>query len=74
MRRRVFLAGGAGAVASASALAGCAQSSPPSPSSPTSNQPLPPGDLDGAAAELRAKYVTEFGDADYVDISSCQAF
>jgi hypothetical protein len=64
MRRRVFLAGGAGAVASVSALAGCAQSSPPSP---TSNQPLPPGDLDGAAAELRAKYVTEFGDADYVD-------
>ena len=64
MRRRAFLAGGAGAVASVSALAGCAHSSPPAP---PSDQPLPPGDLDGAAAKLRAKYLTEFGDAEYVD-------
>ena len=68
MRRRAFLAGGAGAVASVSALAGCAHSSPPKDQPPPpSDQPLPPGDLDGAAAKLRAKYITEFGDADYVD-------
>ena len=69
MKRRAFLAGGATAVASASALTGCAHaSSPNSPSNPPpSDQPLPPGDLDGAAAKLRAKYITEFGDADYVD-------
>ncbi len=68
MRRRAFLAGGAGAVASVSALAGCAHSSPPKDQPPPpSDQPLAPGDLDGAAAKLRAKYITEFGDADYVD-------
>ena len=68
MKRRAFLAGGATAVASASALTGCAQASAPnSPSnSPPSDQPLPPGDLDGAVAKLRAQYVAQF-DADYVD-------
>ena len=35
---------------------------PPAPS----NQPLPPGDLDGAVAKLRAQYAAQF-DADYVD-------
>ncbi len=55
-------------MASASALTGCAHaSSPNSPSNPPpSDQPLPPGDLDGAAAKLRAQYVAQF-DADYVD-------
>jgi hypothetical protein len=68
VRRRAFLAGGAGAVASVSALAGCVHSSPPKDQPPPpSDQPLAPGDLDGAAAKLRAKYMTEFGDADYVD-------
>ena len=33
---------------------------------PPSDQPLPPGDLDGAVAKLRAQYVAQF-DADYVD-------
>ena len=65
LRRRAFLAGGAGAVASISALSGCAHSSPPN-SPPPSDQPLPPGDLDGAVAKLRAQYVAQF-DADYVD-------
>ena len=64
MKRRAFLAGGATAVASVSALTGCAQAS--APNSPPSDQPLPPGDLDGAVAKLRAQYVAQF-DADYVD-------
>ena len=70
MKRRAFLAGGATAVASVSALTGCAQASAPNP--PPSVQPLPPGDLEGAAAKLRAQYVAQF-DADYVDkaLSSC---
>jgi cytochrome P450 len=67
MKRRVFLASGAGAVASVSALAACTHSSPSaSPTSPPSNAPLPPGDLDGAVAKLRAQYAGQF-DADYVD-------
>jgi cytochrome P450 len=64
MKRRAFLAGGATAVASVSALTGCAEASAPNP--PPSDQPLPPGDLEGAAAKLRAQYVAQF-DADYVD-------
>ena len=68
MRRRAFLASGATAVASVSALAACADTSSPtsSPTSPPSDQPLPAGDLDGAVAKLRAQYVAQF-DADYVD-------
>ena len=62
MRRRAFIAGGAGAVASISALTGCAHSAPP-----PADQPLPPGGLDGAVAKMRAQYVAEFGNADYVD-------
>jgi hypothetical protein len=64
MRRRAFLASGATAVASVSALASCAHTSPPT--SPPSDQPLPPEDLDGAVAKVRAQYVAQF-DADYVD-------
>src|SRR5260370_42283593 len=60
VKRRVFLAGGATAVASGSALTACAPASPPS------DQPLPPGDLDGAGAKLRAQYVAQFR-SDYVD-------
>jgi hypothetical protein len=60
VRRRLFLTGGAAAVASVSALSGCAQVDRPS------DQPQPPGDLDGAVAKLRAQYVAQF-DADYVD-------
>ena len=69
MRRRVFLASGAGAVVSVSALAGCAHAAPPpapSPSPAPSGGPVSPNDLDGAVARLRAQYVGQF-DGDYVD-------
>ena len=66
MRRRAFIASGVTAVASVSALSGCAHSSPTTPSSTPSSQPVPPEDLDGAVAKLRAQYVAQF-DADYVD-------
>jgi cytochrome P450 len=63
VKRRAFLASGATAVASVSALTACAHAEPPGePSTP----PLPPGDLDGAVAKLRAQYVAQF-DAEYVD-------
>lgn len=66
MRRRVFLSSGVSAVAAVSTLAACSNnSSPAGPSTPT-NQPLAPGDLDGAVAKLRAQYKAQF-DADYVE-------
>lgn len=60
MRRRAFLAGGAGAVAVLSTQAACA-SPAPTDAPPTSSDAV--GET---LTELRAKYVAEF-DADYVD-------
>jgi hypothetical protein len=60
MRRRSFLAGGAGAVAALStqSMVAC--------SSPTENPPASTDALPEAVAKLRAQYVADF-DADYVD-------
>jgi cytochrome P450 len=66
MRRRAFLAGGAGAgaIAVLATQSGCAPASPPP--SPSPSTPPSAGDLDGAVAKLRAKYAGQF-DAEYVD-------
>lgn len=60
MRRRMFLAGGAGAVVAVSAQSVVACSSPKTESS------IPNNDSSDAVAQIRAKYAGQF-DADYVD-------
>lgn len=61
MRRRAFIAGGAGAVAGLTALAGCTDPSP------TDNTPTVAGDeMTAAISRLRAQYLAEF-DPDYVE-------
>ena len=62
MRRRLFLAGGAGAVVAVSAQSVVACSSPATESSSR----VPNGGSSDPAAQLREKYSDEF-DADYVD-------
>jgi hypothetical protein len=59
MRRRMFLAGGAGAVVAVSAQSVVACSSPTAEPATTNDSP-------GEVAQIRAKYSDEF-DADYVD-------
>ncbi len=51
-------------MATVSALTACSQAAPSS--APPTDGPVNPGDLDGAVAKLRAKYVAQF-DAEYVD-------
>ncbi len=58
MRRRAFLAGGAGAAAALSTLAACSE--------PTSENAPPTADLQDEAAKLRERFRKDF-DADYVD-------
>lgn len=60
MRRRTFIAGGAGAVAALSAQSVVACSTPTSTPAPDSDAAA------GAVAQLRAQYAADF-DADYID-------
>ena len=60
MRRRPFLTGGAGAAAALSTQSAFAQSPP------AARQPIAAGDLQAAAAKLRAQFLAEF-DAEYVE-------
>ncbi|WP_026357272.1 hypothetical protein [Mycobacterium sp. 141] len=66
MRRRLFLAGGAGAVAALSAQSLGACSSPGSHSVATDASPSDISQLHAEVAKLREKYVATF-DAEYVD-------
>ena len=65
MRRRAFIAGGAGAVAGLTALAGCADPSP-NPSATTTPVPVSDDQMAATIAKLRAQYNAQF-DPDYVE-------
>ncbi len=67
MRRRAFLAGGAGAAVALSAQSAVACSSP------EPEKPPPAGELEGAVARLRAQYLKEF-DAEYVENAVLPSF
>lgn len=61
MRRRAFIAGGAGAVAGLATLTGCANSSPTSAPAPVADDQVA-----AAITKLRAQYLAQY-DADYVE-------
>ncbi|MEE6169834.1 MULTISPECIES: hypothetical protein [unclassified Mycolicibacterium] len=65
MRRRTFLAGGAGAVAVLSATQACSSSEPAAPAS-TAPAPAAPEGLPEQVAKLRSQYLAQF-DQEYVD-------
>ncbi|CAN5127972.1 hypothetical protein BH11ACT6_BH11ACT6_41090 [soil metagenome] len=63
MRRRAFIAGGAGAVAGLTTLAGCAN---PSPTNSPAPAPVADDEMAAAIADLRSQYLAQF-DAAYVE-------
>ncbi|BBY63999.1 cytochrome P450 [Mycolicibacterium helvum] len=66
VKRRAFLAGGAGAVAAVTAQAAVACAPPPPPSPAPAGDPSASLGLPDAVAKLRTRYLSEF-EVDYVD-------